>query len=98
MDQLGKLSVEESNIVSSLENEMTMADPVVEYEIVDPIPELGQFDPLDEYFWMQQAVENNLENNAVMLNYMILTSHIGMRWSRGRPRSLHSGPIRCGTA
>jgi hypothetical protein len=45
MDPLGKPLVEESNIVNSPKNEMTMADPVVEYEIVDPISKLGQFDP-----------------------------------------------------
>jgi hypothetical protein len=32
---------------------LTESDSVVEYEIIDPVPVMGQHDPLEEYFLMQ---------------------------------------------
>jgi hypothetical protein len=54
MDPLGK-PTEEDNI-GSPDDALALVEPVIEYEIRDPIPGLGQYDSVNEYFWMQQAV------------------------------------------
>jgi hypothetical protein len=46
---------------------------------MDPILELGQYDPVVEYFLVQQAIENNLANNEILLNHMIQMHH-AMIW------------------
>jgi hypothetical protein len=69
MDPLGKLA-EEDNI-GSPDDTMSTVEPEVEYEARDPIPGVGKYNPIDEYFWMQQAIENNLANNELMIAIMV---------------------------
>lgn len=51
MDPLGKPT--EENNIGSPDDTLALVKPVVEYEIRDPIPGLGQYDSVNEYFWMQ---------------------------------------------
>jgi len=51
MDPLGK-PAEEDNI-GSPDDTMAAVEPIIEYKIRDPISGVGQYDPMDEYFWMQ---------------------------------------------
>jgi len=73
MDPLGK-PVEEDNI-GSPDDTMSTVEPEVEYEARDPIPGVGEYNPIDEYFWMQQAIGNNLANNELMIGIMIQMHH-----------------------
>lgn len=73
MDPLGK-PAEDDNI-GSPDDTMSIVEPKVEYEARDPIPGVGEYNPIDEYFWMQQAIENNLANNELMIAIMAQMHH-----------------------
>jgi hypothetical protein len=73
MDPLGK-PVEEDNI-GSFDDTMSTVEPEVEYEARDPIPGVWEYNPIDEYLWMQQAIENNLANNELMIAIMVQMHH-----------------------
>jgi len=69
MDPLGKPAGEDN--IGSPDDTMSTVEPEVEYEARDPIPGVREYNPIDEYFWMQQAIENNLANNELMIAIMV---------------------------
>jgi hypothetical protein len=79
MNPESESSAEADNDVGSPEDTLIVFNLVVEYEVIDLIPELGQHDPVKEYMLVQQAINNNLAINEILLNHMIQKHH-AMGW------------------